>query len=98
MKKKNKNKENRPNISAKKIGIIYRPSAALISKYRHRPEKNPSVNLYLEYFQSSTDEVPMESVVLNFSPFCNPNPTSLFRHKSKYSIIFTCLRYNLSEY
>ncbi len=24
-----------------KIGIIYRPSAALISKYQHRPEKNP---------------------------------------------------------
>uniref|UniRef100_A0A672N6V0 Phospholipase n=1 Tax=Sinocyclocheilus grahami TaxID=75366 RepID=A0A672N6V0_SINGR len=34
-------KENQPNILAKKIGIIYRPSAALISKYRHRPVKNP---------------------------------------------------------
>ncbi len=26
---------------AQKIGIKYRPSAALISKYWHRPEKNP---------------------------------------------------------
>ncbi len=41
MKKKKKKKNSPKHIGPKKIGIIYQPSAALISKYRHRPEKNP---------------------------------------------------------